>query len=144
MSMEHEFHSELKHIVARRWRERSLATFTEFKLPNGRIADIISYMPNLEIHIIEVKTTLKASMADYTILKYRGYANKLYIAAPDAEVLRNTQALYDHSLYYSTTEIGLIRIEGDIAFIGKECRSKTMSGDLYKYIQRKLLQTLFD
>lgn len=142
MSMEHEFHRELKLVVASRWRERSIAVFTEFKLLNGCVADVIALTQDNQIHIIEIKTTLKASFANNIIRKYRGYAHKLFIAAPDAEITRDTQQLFNNSLYYSLTDLGFIKVEGTIAYISKDCRADAMNMEIFKHMQRQLLQVL--
>lgn len=74
-------HGEMQQML---W--RSVAVFadfaaTEFKLPNGRIADVIYRVGKTRV-IIEVKTFLKESLIYEAVCKYAQHCDYLVMATP--------------------------------------------------------------
>lgn len=86
MSMETDFHSDLCQRVLENCILQKLAAIREYTLPHGRIADVIAFDRNQEIHIFEVKTSLKESLNLATLAKYRPYCHYLWVAFPSTEI----------------------------------------------------------
>jgi len=85
VSLPVEFHTELVHQLHSWLRDRALFARCEYRLPHGRIADIIAIENNGELSIFEVKTTVKDSLLASAYEKYSPYCHRLYIAAPDLQ-----------------------------------------------------------
>lgn len=83
MSLPVEFHTELTLQLHRWLRDRTLFARCEYRLPAGRIADIISIDQNGEISIYEIKTQFKDSLIMVAMNKYQAFCNRLWIVAPD-------------------------------------------------------------
>lgn len=97
MTLETEFHSELEQTVLTYLWNQNIRTLVNYRLPNGRIADIIYQQQTGEINIVEVKTLLTDSLVQNAITKYQYYCHKLHIAAPqdDAEkLIRNDKSAH--------------------------------------------------
>lgn len=95
-----EFHTKLQHD-AHRWVliQNGNATL-EYRLPNNRVADIISRTKDERIQIIEVKTVLAPYLIEKSIEKYRVFCDELIIAAPAGEIsklLKNGKIIDLHS-----------------------------------------------
>jgi len=79
-------HREMQQLI---W--RSVADFAdyaaiEYKLQNGKIADIFYTVANTRI-IIEVKTIIKQSLIESAWQKYRSQCDYLVIAGPEQPIL---------------------------------------------------------
>jgi hypothetical protein len=85
MALESEFHTQLETRIIEWCQTFNHYPLLNFRLPTGKIADVIYITRNNEITIIEVKTTLYDYVAEQAIQKYARYCNYFYLAAPIRE-----------------------------------------------------------
>lgn len=74
-------HSEMISLLVSHYKELGLTTYTEYRLPNRKRADILVEESD-GVAIIEVKDAVYWHHIESAIKKYRAHANRLYIAAP--------------------------------------------------------------
>jgi|1186.fasta_scaffold39441_1 hypothetical protein len=74
-------HSEMQSVVAAELRKLWEVVETEYRLPNGRIADIFAECNGMAL-IVEVKTSIKTSIIQEVYRKYSRHCDYLVIASP--------------------------------------------------------------
>lgn len=95
-----EFHTKLQTDACKWILSLNNNATLEYRLPNGRIADIISYRHQQLLIIIEVKTTLTPYLVEQSLDKYKEYCDHLIIAAPEteaAQLLKSVNVLDIHN-----------------------------------------------
>lgn len=111
--MEHQYHRELKATVAAYLRKGGFTVHEEYKLPNGRIADIIATSKDGSTIIIEVKTELSHVWMSDVLRKYDAYASALYVATDKKSIevyLKGAECLISLG---RQARIGFLGIERD-------------------------------
>jgi hypothetical protein len=73
----------LQRGVSRMLEEHGYGTLVEFRLPNGRRADVIGLNAATDFVIVEVKTSVADLRADAKWPEYLPYCNAFYFAVPD-------------------------------------------------------------
>jgi hypothetical protein len=74
----------LQRGVCRMLEEQGFGTLVEFRLPNGRRADVIGLNAATDFVIVEVKTSVADLRADLKWPEYLPYCNAFYFAVPEA------------------------------------------------------------
>lgn len=138
MSLETEFHTELEHRVIEFLRLQYMDPIINFRLPTGRIADLILITPTREILIVEVKTSLRHSLITEACKKYRAYCNHLLVAAPEHEF--NNLLPTEPATYWADNErhIGLLGIASRSVRVIRAPRYRKVTKEAYDYLRWQL------
>lgn len=64
------------------------ASYMEFPLPDGKVADVAWLDANEDVYIFEVKTTYKASLAQNAYEKYWRFCNYLFLVVPGMSAMQ--------------------------------------------------------
>ncbi len=78
-------HSQAADMLADEARINGYHAFREFKLPNGKIADVLVRDSRYLISIFEVKTRFEPRLLDEAEAKYGQWCNRLIFAVPDLD-----------------------------------------------------------
>lgn len=117
MSQTREFHSELQHLAMLACHAIAAEVRVEYQLPNRKIADIICRLPNNDIVIVEVKTTLAQEMITQSLRKYEQYAHYVVMAIPEYEYERHTAPTGIVGQFHAARSVGWISIRTGGAII---------------------------
>ncbi len=117
MALHNEFHTELLTRTHNTLARISAEIRTEFRLPNGRIADIVIRTHFDDIIIVEVKSAFHPSFIEEAIGKYSKYGNYLCIALPETEWAKyqTNNKMLDHSDPFE--HVGWITIKDELVTI---------------------------
>lgn len=113
-------------------------TVTEYRLPNGRIADLLTIHNHDTIIITEVKTYATNSLITGAIMKYAPYCDKLFIAAPALSIETSVIAGHFLDLSSDACKVGLIAVNGMSTFIYKDAPTHRMVRQTSEYILTRL------
>lgn len=138
MSLETEFHTELEKRVIEYLSLYYMTPLINFRLPSGKVADLIVMTPTREVLIVEVKTILKHSLVSEAAKKYRPYCNRLYLAAPAAEYERFTSP--EVSNYWEKDErwVGLLAVGSRSVRVIREPSYRAITQDATDYLRWKM------
>jgi DNA repair protein MmcB-like len=75
-------HDEAADLIASAARNRGSFASREFRLPSGRIADVLIQSPDGNIDIVEVKETIIDSLIAVAYGKYWHWCSRLWVASP--------------------------------------------------------------
>ena len=142
MSLETEFHTELEVRVTEFLTKYYSFPTVNFRLPTGRIADLILITPAREVWIIEVKTVLKHSLIIEAAEKYYRYCNRLFVAAPESEIFALPRPSPSPHFRDPAEDVGLMSVTPRAVQIFREARQKQISGDTFDYLRVKLRERI--
>jgi hypothetical protein len=134
MSLETEFHTALEHRVIEWCILQNATPLINFRLPTGRIPDLIYIDRNKAITIIEVKTCLTDCLLQTTLDKYRRYCDFLWIAAPTNEMHRTITDLSTYQWPRTHTDIGLLSVGERSVLVQRRAVARPLHSDTTLYL----------
>lgn len=133
MSQVVEFHTELQLIAERMFHSFGWDVIREYRLPSGRIADLICLDHEYNIHICEIKTALSDSIIGAAQMKYQYYCNYLYIGAPIPEIAKILQEMNTLNWAKASKALGYVNLSPKGGFIARPPSRNTLQrkGEVY-------------
>jgi hypothetical protein len=128
-------HDESADLIAAEARRNGYQVAREFRLPHGRIADVIVRTPDGLIAIYEVKTVLKDSLIDEAVAKYGQWCNRLYFVVPGMVWPAHTLHRWEFMNFPSHRAVGLVGVYPDSIAVLREPREIPMTDERRRQMQ---------
>lgn len=122
-------HHEARDLVAHIWPGTVKRAIVESRLPNGKIADVILWLPDNTVIIVEAKTVLRDSLVAIAWEKYGIWCNQLYVGVPDLKIGNLADVPYLLEWTDETHKVGILGIYRDSMAVIRPAKNRPMTAE---------------